>query len=265
MLYFVGTPIGNLKDVSYRAIETLSNVDIIACEDTRHSQVFLNHYNIKKPLISYHKFNEKECAQTIIKHLEDGKDLAVISDAGMPIISDPGGVLIQSLIQKGLEWTVIPGACAFVPAMILSGLDCSKFCFIGFLPEKIKDIQKLLENYISVEAPLIFYVAPHDIDTTVKNLYEVFGDRKAVAVREITKIYEERIEFNLSDGYNGEKRGEFVLIVDGAKAQECMDVDPVKQVENYMALGLSKMDAIKKTAKERNMKKNDLYKLFIND
>ena len=265
MLYFVATPIGNLKDVSFRAIETLKAVDIIACEDTRHSQVFLNRYDIKKPLISYHKFNEKECAVDKISRLKDGKNIAVISDAGTPIISDPGGVLIQSLIEENLDWTVIPGACAFAPPMILSGIDCSRFCFIGFLPEKFKDMEKLLENYVAVTEPLIFYVAPHDVDDVIKNLNEILDDRKAVAVREITKIYEQRIPFNLKDGYLGERRGEFVLVVEGANAQSTKDVDPVKQVEDYMKLGLSKMDAIKKTAKELNMKKNDLYKLFLND
>ena len=136
MLYFVATPIGNLKDISTRALDVLSQVDEIACEDTRHSITLLTAYGIKKPLISYHKFNEKESGEKIIAKLKDGKNIAVISDAGMPVISDPGNVLVNMLIESGEEYTVIPGACAFITALVLSGLDSSKFCFLGFLPEK---------------------------------------------------------------------------------------------------------------------------------
>ena len=136
MLYFVATPIGNLKDISLRAIEVLKEVDLIACEDTRHSLKLLNSYEIKKPLISYHKFNEQTCSQKIIEELKDGKSVAVISDAGTPVISDPGSVLIEKLIEEGLEFTVVPGACAFIPALLLSGLGKGKFFFYGFFPEK---------------------------------------------------------------------------------------------------------------------------------
>ncbi|MBQ2718122.1 MAG: 16S rRNA (cytidine(1402)-2'-O)-methyltransferase [Clostridia bacterium] len=262
MLYFVATPIGNLKDVSYRAIEILKAVDYIFCEDTRHSQVFLNHYEIKKPLRSYHKFNERESAEKICELLESGSSVAVISDAGMPVISDPGNILAQVLIEKGLEFTVVPGACAFLPALILSGFPSDRFTFIGFLPDKKKDAVKLLETYQNIPSPLIFYMPPHDIDEVVKTIESVLGNRKAVAVREITKIYEERIEFYLSDGYAGEKRGEFVLIVDGAK-EKTENVDLVAEVNTLINLGLSKMDAIKQVAKEQNIKKNELYKIII--
>ena len=146
MLYFVATPIGNLKDMSFRAIEVLNSVDEIACEDTRHSIKLLNHYEIKKPLFSYHKFNEKASGEKIIEKLKSGKNIAVISDAGMPVISDPGNILADMLIKEGLEFTVVPGACAFVSALVLSGLDASRFCFLGFLPEKEGERKAFLEN-----------------------------------------------------------------------------------------------------------------------
>ena len=136
MLYFVATPIGNLKDISLRAIEVLKSVDEIACEDTRRSSVLLNRYDIKKPLFSYHKFNEKEESEKIAEKLESGKNLALVTDAGMPVISDPGNVLVKTLIERGLEFTVVPGACACVSALVLSGFSCARFCFIGFLPQK---------------------------------------------------------------------------------------------------------------------------------
>ena len=139
MLYIISTPIGNLKDVSYRAIETLKSVDLIACEDTRHSLKFLSAYEIKKPLVSYHKFNERASSANLIEQLKAGKNIALISDAGTPLISDPGNVLTKMLVEEGIEFTVLPGACAFIPALILSGLDSGRFCFLGFLPEKQKD------------------------------------------------------------------------------------------------------------------------------
>lgn len=262
MLYFVATPIGNLKDVTFRAIEVLESVDVIFCEDTRHSQIFLNHYSIKKPLFSLHKFNEKESALKVCEMLLSGKNVAVISDAGMPVISDPGNILTKTLIENNLQFTVIPGACAFLPALILSGFSADRFTFIGFLPDKKKDAIKLLETYKSLPCALIFYMPPHDIDEVVKTIEGVLGNRKAVAVREITKIYEERVEFNLSEGYAGEKRGEFVLIVDG-KTESEVEVDLVKEVENLVALGLNKMDAIKQVAKEYSVKKNELYKMVL--
>lgn len=156
MLYFVATPIGNLKDVSFRAIEVLKSVDEIACEDTRHSLGFLNAYDIKKPLFSYHKFNERESGEKIIEKLKDGKNIAVISDAGMPVISDPGNILAQMLIEEGLEFTVIPGACAFVSALVLSGLDSARFCFLGFLPQKASERREFLDKYKNLDMTLIF-------------------------------------------------------------------------------------------------------------
>ena len=156
MLYLVSTPIGNLKDMTFRAVEVLKSVDFIACEDTRHSMTLLAAYDIKKPLKAYHKFNERAEGEKIVEALKEGKNVALITDAGTPVISDPGNVLVKMLIENGLEYTVIPGANAFVPALVLSGMDASRFAFIGFLPEKAKDRNELLEKYKDLDMTLIF-------------------------------------------------------------------------------------------------------------
>ncbi len=264
MLYFVATPIGNLKDISFRAIEVLKSVDIIACEDTRHSLRLLDAYEIKKPLVSYHKFNEQTSGQKIIEELKNGKNVAVISDAGTPIISDPGSVLVEKLIQENLEFTVVPGACAFIPALILSGVSKGRFLFYGFLPEKNSEIKKQLKKLENLEFPIIFYCAPHDIKKTIKAIYDSFGDRRCVAVREITKLHEERIEFGLEQGYQGEERGEFVIIVDGAK-EVCANYpqDVLEHYNLYINQGLTKNDAIKQVAKDRGVVKNEIYKVIV--
>ena len=264
MLYFVGTPIGNLKDISFRALEVLKSVDEIACEDTRHSLSLLNAYEIKKPLFSYHKFNERESGERIIEKLKSGKNLAVITDAGMPVISDPGNILTQMLIENGLEFTVIPGACAFVSALVLSGLDSSKFCFLGFMPAKTSERKEFLERYKDLDLTLIFYSAPHDVKKDVESLMSVFGDRRAVAVKEITKIHESAERFNLNDGYPKEPKGEFVILVEGAKVQNSnLDLTEKEHIEFYLNQGFDKKEALKKVAKERGVSKSSLYKYTI--
>jgi 16S rRNA (cytidine1402-2'-O)-methyltransferase len=266
MLYVVATPIGNLKDLSFRAVEVLNSVDMIACEDTRHSLKLLNAYEIKKPLIAYHKFNERESGLKIIEELKSGKNIALVSDAGTPLVSDPGSVLTKMLIEEGLEFTVVPGACAFVPALILSGMDSSRFCFLGFLPEKQSERREFLSKYVNLDMTLIFYSAPHDIERNVGYLSEAFGNRRAVAVREITKVFEEAVPFNLAEGYNGEKRGEFVIIVEGASAEsELNNLSPKEHIDYYIANGMDKKDALKKVAKERGVSKSELYKYTIED
>lgn len=265
MLYFVSTPIGNLKDISFRAVEVLKQADVIACEDTRRSLVLLNAYDIKKPLISYHKFNEATASDKIIELLRQGKEVAVISDAGTPIISDPGDVLSKKLIENNLPYTVIPGACAFVPALILSGLNEGRFYFYGFLPDKKGDIKRELESLSQIRVPLIFYCAPHDVKKTAEYLYEFLGERKAVAVREITKIHEQRTEFNLSEGYNGEIKGEFVLIVEGNKQKQAFPEHIEEHLQFYLDKGLTKNEAIKQVAKDRGVHKSEIYALFTRD
>ena len=264
MLYFVATPIGNLKDITERAVEVLNNVDAIACEDTRHSLVLLNALGIKKPLFSYHKFNEKEAGEKIIERLKHGENIAVITDAGTPVISDPGNVLAGLLIENGLEFTVIPGACAFVNALVLSGLDASKFCFLGFMPEKEGERKEFLEKYKTLDMTLIFYCAPHDILKDVKSVYDVFGDRRAVAVKEITKMHEFSERFNLKDGLTTEPRGEYVLLVEGAKEDEkYLSLSEKEHVDMYLNGGMDKKEAIKRVAKERGVPKSSLYKYTI--
>ena len=197
MLYLVSTPVGNLKDISLRALEVLKYVDMIACEDTRPSLKLLNHYEIKKPLVAYHKFNEKVASEKLLTELKAGKNIALITDAGTPVISDPGNILCKVLVENGVEYTVIPGATAFVPALILSGMEASRFSFIGFLPEKKKDIEELLSPYKHLNSTLIFYCAPHDVKKVAETLYSYLGERNACAVKEITKLHEKAIRFNL--------------------------------------------------------------------
>ena len=266
MLYFVSTPIGNLKDVSYRAIETLNQVDLILCEDTRHSLRLLDHYGIKKPLESYHKFNEKDKASEVISLLKEGKNIAVISDAGTPVISDPGNHLTKLLSSEGIEYTVIPGATAFVPALLLSGLDCSSFTFVGFLPEKNKDKDSVIKKVENAEQTLIFYSAPHDINKDLLYLYQKLGDRKFSAVKEITKLHETVYKGNLSTASISEPKGEFVIIVEGAKeAKKEFLLTEIEHVELYISRGLTKKEAISKVAEERGVNKNALYKSIIKE
>ena len=264
MLYIVGTPIGNLKDITYRAVEILKSVDEIACEDTRHTLKLLNAYEIKKPLFACHKFNEKSVAQTLVKKLEEGKDIAIVSDAGMPLISDPGNILVKTVIEANQPFTVIPGPTAFVCGLIMSGLLDYRFSFVGFLPEKNSERKALLEKYKQSDCPTVFYCAPHDVESTVKSIYKVFGNRKACAVREITKAFESREEFFLEDGYAGETRGEFVIIVDGAKEDEkTFEMSVNEHIEYFLAQGYTKKEAIKAVAKERGVHKNEIYKYTV--
>lgn len=267
MLYFVGTPIGNLKDISLRALETLKSVDVIACEDTRHSIKLLDAYGIKKPLISYHKFNEKERVEELISLLNEGKNVAIISDAGSPVISDPGNVLTTVLRERGIDYTVIPGATAFVPALILSGLNASRFTFIGFLPEKQKEREKLLSGYISATETLIFYSAPHDVNQDLKTLYSVLGNRKARAIKEITKLHETVYSFNLENAVVEDPRGEFVIIVEGATetVEKGFVLTEKEHIDLYVSRGMTKKEAVKQVAKERGISKNALYKYTIED
>ena len=267
MLYFVGTPIGNMSDISKRALETLSSVDLICCEDTRHSLKLLNFYNIKKQLISFHKFNETKEVDEILSLLNKGKNIAVISDAGMPIISDPGNILSTTLREKGIDYTVIPSGTAFVSALILSGLSAERFTFIGFLPEKKKDREKLLKERKNYTETLIFYSAPHDINKDLKDLCDVFGDRKVAVVKEITKIHESVYISTLKNANIEEPKGEYVIVVEGSKEIE-EDKFSLLSIEEhinlYISRGMSKKDALKQVAKERGISKNELYKYTIN-
>ena len=265
MIYFVATPIGNLKDISLRALEVLRGADVIFCEDTRHSIKLLNAYEIKKPLKACHKFNERAAAESIIEEAKAGKEVAVISDAGMPVISDPGNIVCGQLKKAGVEYTVIPGANAFLSALVLSAMPADKFAFIGFLPDKAGEKKAVLEKYKNIDLTLCFHVAPQDVDRDICAIYSVFGDRNACAVREITKLHEEAIPFTLKDGLQGEKRGEYVIIVEGAKEGENpLNSLPEKEhILHYMQGGMDKKDAVKQAAKDRGVSKSELYKFSI--
>ena len=265
MVYLVATPIGNLQDISFRAVETLRAADEIFCEDTRHSLKLLTAYDIKKPLHSCHKFNERSAAERIIAAAKEGKNIAVISDAGMPVISDPGNILCAELKNAGVEYTVVPGANAFLSALILSALPAERFAFIGFLPDKAGEKKALLENYKNLDMTLCFHSAPQDVDRDISAMYSVFGERKACAVREITKLHEEAVAFNLSQGLAGEKRGEYVLVVEGAKNLDnpLCELSEKEHIAHYMAQGMDKKEAVKQAAKDRGISKSEMYKFSI--
>lgn len=266
MLYFVATPIGNLKDISFRAIEVLQSVDVIACEDTRNSLKLLNHYNINKKLIAYHKFNERNSADGIIALLCQGKDVAVISDSGMPVISDPGSVLIEKLKQNNLDYTVVPGANAGLCALLLSGLGSSTYTFVGFLPEQNKDRKKLMQDIKTYKSTLMFYVSPHSLFKDIKFLHENLGERKACLVNEITKLHEKTLSFCLGEELEIEPRGEYVLVVEGAGEVEVVvsDESIEDQLKQLIQDGVRKNDAIKQVAQKNNISRNEVYKIAIN-
>ena len=262
MIYFIATPIGNLKDITLRALETLKSADVIFCEDTRHTLKLLSAYEIKKPLYACHKFNEREAAERILAASREGKEVAVVSDAGMPVVSDPGNTVCRILREAGEPYTVLPGACAFVCGLVLSALPADRFTFIGFLPDKAGERRELLERYRDYRETLIFHAAPQDVDRYISDMYAVFGERRACAVREITKIHEESVTFYLSEGLPGEKRGEYVLLVEGAEEREnpMNGLSPCEHVKYYMEQGFDKKEALKRAAKDRNVSKSELYK-----
>ena len=265
MIYFIATPIGNLKDISLRALEALRECDCVFCEDTRHSLKLLNHYENKKPLYACHKFNERSAAEKLTAFAREGKTVAVITDAGTPVISDPGNVLACALRENGIAFTLIPGACAFVAALVLSAFPADRFSFIGFLRGKKSEKTSLLERYASDEGTLIFYSAPQDVDEDVALMAQVFGAREAAAVREITKIHESVEYFDLQQGLPGEKRGEYVLLVRGSECRECPlnELSVPDHVAHYTAQGLSEKDALKSAAKDRGVSKSELYKVML--
>lgn len=265
MVSFVATPIGNLKDITLRALETLKEADVIFCEDTRHTIKLLNAYEIKKPLYACHKFNETEAAAKILEASKRGEKVAVVSDAGTPVVSDPGNKVCQILREAGEPYTLIPGASAFVAALVLSALPADRFAFIGFLPAKTSEKKAVLEKYKDVDLTLAFHSAPQDVDKDIKAMFEVFGERKAAAVREITKIHEETQTFLLSEGLAGEKRGEYVLVVEGAVEKESPlnALSEKEHIQHYMAAGLDKKEALKRAAKDRGVSKSELYPFAI--
>lgn len=259
MIYFVATPIGNLGEITYRAVETLKNVSAIFCEDTRHSQILLNHYGISKPLYSYHKFNETKQLAFALSFCERGEDVAVISDAGMPGINDPGNVLVNALKEKGYPYTVISGASAFVNAFVISGYQ-PPFTYYGFLPEKKRDRDKLLDGSVGVA---IFYVSVHDIKENMAYLRNRLGNRECCLVKELTKTHESARFCHLGDVIDDDK-GEFVLVVNSMVEENPLCALTVAEhLDYYVKGGMSKSEAVKAVAKDRNVPKNEIYKQTI--
>ena len=261
MVYFVATPIGNLGDISLRALDTLREADVIFCEDTRHSLKLLNYFEIKKPLVACHKFNEHAAEEEIAALHGEGKRVCIVSDAGMPVVSDPGNTVCKDLRAAGVPYTVLPGANAALSALVLSALDASRFTFVGFLPDKAGERRRLLERFQNARETLLFHSAPQDVDRDIAAMFEVFGERNACAVREITKLYEEATPFPLSEGLAGEKRGEYVLVVEGASGESPLNALSVREhVKAYMDEGLTKKEALKKAAEDRGVAKSELYR-----
>ena len=261
MLYFVSTPIGNLEDITLRAINTLKNCDVIACEDTRTSKVLLDNYNIHKPLVSYHKFNETKASENIIKDLKNGKNIAIISDAGTPGISDPGSIIVGLCKEEGLDYTVVSGPSALINAFVLSGYE-TPFTFVGFLPENNVKRDKLLDNLSKSQSPLIFYCSPHSLEEDLLKLHASLGDREICVVREISKKFEEVTFSTLSEGYKSTLKGEFVVIVNKPESKEdCVNID--KNLQILLDMGLTKTEASKVLAKATGIKKSDIYKNML--
>lgn len=271
ILYLVATPIGNLNDITLRAIEVLKQVDIIAAEDTRHTLKLLNHLNIKKPLISYYREIEKTKSEILIKKILEGKNIALVSDAGTPAISDPGEEIVREAIKNNIEIHPIPGACAFVNALICSGLNTREFIFIGFLPTNNKEKKEKLNKLKNENKTLIFYESPHKIKITLENMLEIFGNRKIVLAKEISKIHEEFIRGTIDEVLEKSKeiKGEIVLLVEGTKQEDekikfLNSLSLEEHYQYYSKQHLDKKEIIKKIAKDRSKNKNEIYQYFLN-
>lgn len=261
-LYLVPTPIGNMEDITLRALNILKEVDVIFAEDTRVTKQLLNHFNINKKLISSHLYNEENNEQKEINYLKEGKNIAVVSDRGTPVISDPGYVLAKTAIEEGFNVVCLPGPTAVIPAIVMSGLAGGPFTFYGFLNSKESKRKNELESLKNQTFPIAFYEAPHRIEKTIKSIIDVFGNRKATIVREISKKYEEVIRGDLN--YLLKEipniKGEIVLVVDGNHETKTFDNLSIKDHVNlYIEDGLSSKEAIKKVAKERGIPKSEVY------
>lgn len=266
MLYLVGTPIGNLGDMSPRAVEVLREADIIAAEDTRHTAPLLRAFEIDTPQISYHEHNCRERGQELLHLMQEGKTVALVTDAGMPAISDPGQDLAALCHENNIPVSVVPGPSAFISALAVSGFPSDRFTFYGFLPPKQGDRRRLLEELSGVTHTRIFYEAPHRLLRTLTDMLEVWGDAEVCAVRELTKKFEEVKIGSISEliSYFEQPKGEFVLIVRGAEKRETSFAEtPQEQVRRLMEEGLDKNTAIKQTAKERGVPKREIYALMI--
>lgn len=262
MLFFVSTPIGNLEDISFRAVSVLRSCDVIACEDTRHSKILLDHYEIKAKTIAYHKFNEQNSADGIISLLNEGKNVAVISDAGMPVISDPGNILVKKLIENNIKFTIIPGANAALSALVLSGFDATKFAFFGFLSEKNKELKSQLNDISNFNGTKIIYSSKYNINKDLKSLHSSLGDVRVAIVSELTKLHENVTFVTLPFEFDDPK-GEFVLVVENQEEEkrEITDADLLKEMKDL--LKQNEKTTVFKILKEKyNLTKSYIYNLY---
>ena len=276
-LYLCATPIGNLEDITYRVVRTLKEVDLIGAEDTRNSIKLLNHFEIETPMQSYHEFNKYDKAKELVQMMLDGKDIALITDAGTPGISDPGEELVKECLENGIEVTSLPGASACVTAISMSGLSTQRFCFEAFLPKDKKKKENVLKQLQNETRTIIIYEAPHRLTKTLAELEKALGNRRVSVNRELTKKYEESFLTTLKDArekYEAEEpRGEFVLVIEG-KDQEALDQEERQKWEDmsledhmkiYLDEGLDKKAAMKKVAKDRGVSKRDIYNQLVQE
>lgn len=268
-LYLCATPIGNLGDITLRALETLKSADVIACEDTRHTKKLLTHFSISKPLVSYHEHNRAQAGQALVERMLGGETVALVTDAGTPAISDPGEDLVRLCAQSGIRVVPIPGAAAFVQALIISGHDTRQFVFEGFLPVPKKEREERLQALADERRTMILYEAPHRLCRTLRDLERVLGNRAVSLCRELTKLHEECDRTTIAQALeryaDTEPKGEFVLVLEGAppKRPDIAELPPVKeQVDALIAAGLTKKDAIRQAAALRGQPKRDVYNAY---
>ena len=272
ILYVVATPIGNLADITHRAVQVLTNVDLIACEDTRHTRKLLQHFGIDTKTVSYHEHNEKQRTEELIQLLEQGRDVAIVSDAGTPAISDPGFRLVRAAIEKDISIVPVPGASALITALVATGLPTDEFFFAGFLPSRAVARQTRLRELAAIPATLIFYEAPHRLAGTLKDAYNILGEREAVVARELTKLHEELRRGRLSElaeHYKDEDvRGEIVLVVDrtvidegAATSKEELKI--AAMVDRFEEEGFDHRAALKKAARELGLSRAAAYRQLL--
>ncbi len=275
MLFLCATPIGNLEDITAHVLSTLQEVDLIAAEDTRNSIKLLNRFEIKTPMTSYHEYNKYDKATDLIRQMEEGKNIALITDAGTPAISDPGEVLVKMCYEAGIRVTSLPGACACITALTLSGLGTRRFCFEGFLPTDKKEKRETLSELERESRTMIIYEAPHHLIRTLNELQEVLGDRKITVCRELTKKYETVYQTTLSGAIahytETEPKGEFVLVLEGKSREETHQeqinewnkLSIEEHMDYYLKLGMEKKEAMKAVAKDRGLSKRDIYQQLL--
>lgn len=274
-LYLCATPIGNLKDMTPRVVETLQMVDLIAAEDTRNSIRLLNHFDIHTPMTSYHEYNKIEKAVTLIEQMNKGKNVALITDAGTPAISDPGEVLVQKCREAGIVVTSLPGAAACITALTLSGFSTRRFCFEGFLPADKKEKRAILEDLQKESRTIILYEAPHHLVRTLEVLYEALGERRLTLCRELTKKFEEVVSTTLYEARalfeTQEPRGEYVLVVEGKslcdfqreQEQSWQEITIEAHMQQYESQGMDHKEAMKRVAKDRGISKREVYQYLL--